>query len=740
MTLLKEIENEFGSHMGPLLCTNFYVLEAATKYLKEHHGKYKKGYIKKILDQLIDNHVTNQNDINNPSISLTGTVDECFNAWWKGTPEPRDYAEQEEEAILNNGLAEDPIKRVIRIKDETTTNKQQHNTPQDNTTHERSALAEELLKPAEELKDLYQRYFKGVTSGQLNNKLKELGIPDRATRKEIRDYWIHDLFKNISNIEILTDSEIGMTAAGEWITKYSENKFIYVADSKTYYYLNGNKYTETPPATDEEGNPIENPIKAATDEYINYLRNIEHENPLAISAIDREIKRIEQAGEKFEYHIQKAQNHTEAEFNKNVLTEGQFCTPNGLYNYTNKISDSNGLTKVTTNANILNIDGEQAKHTKGFYLFNEFMTSIQPEKELCTFLTYVLVNAITGHRNDEYTYILYGPTGSNGKTIFMNFVQHLLKNYYSDYNTNSLKRNARGETAEQAAKALENRRVVGGREIGEGDSIDSGLFKQYFSNDSYRINEKYKPSYSVMPTHTMFLPVNQIPNLGSESAIYRRLIVIPFTQHFVDNPDPRNPHEHAKDNTILKQLIEHEDEIFTYLVYIAQAMIEENIKLEIPATVKEYTSRMLDKNNVLVDFIYREAVILTEEELNNSDIPTPIMTMVELFERYKESLPRGIYNPYKTLQQFIDALLMKYPQLKRVRAQTTNGKQQRGIAGIWLKRDTTAAIQLDNKRKDADGMINHFNQFKLTYAYEEWRTKNISKDNVKTTTQSEQQE
>ena len=246
MTLKQQLEDQFGSRLMPLLCTDFEVIEAMTKYLKEHHGKYKKGYIKKILDQVIDNHITNQNDINNPAISLTGTVNECFNAWWKGTPEPRSDAEQTEEAIINGGIAENPIKRVIRIKDETTTNKQQHNTPQDNTTNESPALAEELLKPAEEVKDLYQRYFKGVTSGQLNNKLKELGICDREQLKEIRDYWIHDLFKNISNIEILTNSKIGLIAAGEWITKHSENKFIYVGDSKTYYYLNDNKYTATP--------------------------------------------------------------------------------------------------------------------------------------------------------------------------------------------------------------------------------------------------------------------------------------------------------------------------------------------------------------------------------------------------------------------------------------------------------------------------------------------------------------
>ena len=727
MTLIKQIEDEFGTSMNPLLCSDFNIIEAVTKYLKEHRGKYKKGYIKKILDQFIDNYITYQYDINNPNISLIGTVDECFNTWWKGTPEPRSLEEQEEEAIRNNGLAEDPIERVIRIKDETNTHKQQ-----ETTNHENSERAAELLKPAEEMVDPYNRYIKGHTTGQLDNILiTELGIDNPAERKEINYYWTHDIGKNISNIVILTGLALGETAAGEWITKHSENKFIYVADSNTVYYLNGNKYTTTPPTTDEEGNPIPNPIKATIDKYKNYLLNGEKEHPFFISGIDREIRRIEQAGKKFEYHIYSAQNHTEAEFNKNVLTEGLFCTPNGLYNYTHKISDSNGLTKVTTNANILNKTREEISKSKGVELFGRFIQSIEPRQDLSYYLTFATANAITGHRNGEYTYILYGPTGSNGKSVFMALLQNILGDYYSDYNTNSLKRNARGETAEQAAKALENRRVVGGREIGEGDSIDSGLFKQYFSNDSYRINEKYKPSYSVMPTHTMFLPVNQIPNFGSESAIYRRLIAIPFTQHFVNNPNPKNPHEHELKTDTLDELIKYRDEIFTYLVYVAEQMREEKYELVIPAIVKEYTSQMLDKNNIAVDINKREAVILTEEQINDATIPTPKTLNSDLFERYLKALPRNTYSPYKTAEQYVDYLRMKYPQLNPVLIETTSGPQP-GLAGIWLKRNTTAAIQIDKERKDVDGMTRDLETSKLNFEFEEWFTKNISKDNVKT--------
>ena len=230
----------------------------------------------------------------------------------------------------------------------------------------------------------------------------------------------------------------------------------------------------------------------------------------------------------------------------------------------------------------------------GTELFKKFMTQIQPDEETRNYLIGVIANAITGHREGEYTYILHGPTGSNGKSVLTGLLEHMLGDYCGYYDTNGLTRNVR--SAELAAMDLENRRLIIGMVLRDGATIKSELFKQYFINDSYTIREKYKPAYTVKPTHTMFLPVNQIPKFGSDPEVRRHLVVIPFTEHFVDNPNPKNPHEHQLDPNTLKRLIAHEDEIFTYLVRLAEVMRKLKIELDIPATVKEYTSRMLDKN------------------------------------------------------------------------------------------------------------------------------------------------
>lgn len=242
-----------------------------------------------------------------------------------------------------------------------------------------------------------------------------------------------------------------------------------------------------------------------------------------------------------------------------------------------------------------NFPKEYKMTSRGIELFKTFMTQIQPDQATRDYLIGVIANAITGHRNGNYTYIFHGPTSANGKSVLTLFLDDMLGDYCSWYDTDALKRDAR-EAEPYAKSFLENRRLVIGMTPSDVGTIKSELFKQYFIADSYRAREKYKHAYTVKSTHTMFLSVNQIPKFESDPEVRRHLVVIPFTERFVEDPNPNNPHEHQRDPNILEQLIAHEDEIFTYLVHIAETMREKNIKLEIPASIKEYTSRMLDKN------------------------------------------------------------------------------------------------------------------------------------------------
>ena len=111
---------------------------------------------------------------------------------------------------------------------------------------------------------------------------------------------------------------------------------------------------------------------------------------------------------------------------------------------------------------------------------------------------------------------------------------------------------------------------------------------------------------------------------------------------------------------------------------------------------------MIDQNNILDFFIKSECEVLTEEEINDPTIPTPKVTSAELYERYRESLPQGTYDPYKTQRAFVHALLLKYLQLYLKAARTTDRK--------------VVANDISNQRAFAMAEANNF--YFLNYNYD----------------------
>lgn len=717
-TLNKVIDDEFGSLMGARLYFDFNILEAVTKYLKDHQRSYGKTQVKKIFNQFIDKYAVNQLDLNgNP---LSPAIDDCFEAWWKGQPEPRNLKQQEKESSENlstDDYYQIPLKRVKDYQSEQEMYRQMHegqeNLPQGFKANN-TPLIDKLLRTPKDMRTVFQSTFRSVTSGQLPDKLEELGVLDKSIRNRVMKYLL-SLCNDPSDVMTLLDNELPLSArtVAKWVIDHLDHEAVYVQDSDTWYYRHNNKYMSIPDC--DEGNPISNIL----EDYYDLCSDYQHDYPLFIKTISTFTGKLQDHTKNLYYLIGNVETHTESEFNNNVLKEGRFCTPRGLYDYTHKINDSNGLTKVATKANILDMLDQEINTCEGVRLFSDFMQQIQPDQETRNYLIGVIANAITGHRENEYTYIFHGATGANGKSVLTALLQDMLGDYYSSYHTDSLVRHSQGNP-EQAAKDLENRRLVSGSEIGDGSTIDGGTFKRYFSNDSYRINEKFKAPYTVKPTHTMFLPVNQMPNFGSDPAVRRRLVVIPFTEHFVMNPDPNNPHEHQLKPDTLKQLIAHEDEIFTYLVRYAEQLRNGNITLTVPPTVQHYGDEMVDETNALADFTDRDASVLTEEQINDPTIPTPYTSSKEVFERYIESLTPGTYNPYKTQRAFIHAFLLKYPQLSSVPVRATDGKLYRAIKGVWLDPTTTAAIKLAKNRTDDNGMPVSYPTFKANSDYQDW--------------------
>lgn len=107
-----------------------------------------------------------------------------------------------------------------------------------------------------------------------------------------------------------------------------------------------------------------------------------------------------------------------------------------------------------------------------------------------------------------------------------------------------------------------------------------------------------------------------------------------------------------------------------------------------------------------------------------SNPPVPVASVEELYDRYKEYVKmRGVDKQYKTIDEYVDAMLTQYPQLKEEYVHMPDGKEYRVLRGICLKRDTPIAKRLAARGKKYPSFIEEF-------MYHEWRVMQESLDEL----------
>jgi phage/plasmid-associated DNA primase len=73
-----------------------------------------------------------------------------------------------------------------------------------------------------------------------------------------------------------------------------------------------------------------------------------------------------------------------------------------------------------------------------------------------------------------------------------------------------------------------------------------------------------------------FLTCNILPPIeGNDDAIWRRFIVLPFKSHFVMNPDPKNPYEFKRDNSLAEKMKNWREAFILVLIKYYKLFIDE---------------------------------------------------------------------------------------------------------------------------------------------------------------------
>ena len=216
------------------------------------------------------------------------------------------------------------------------------------------------------------------------------------------------------------------------------------------------------------------------------------------------------------------------------------------------------------------------------------------DAELIAYVQRVCGLAAIGKVLIEALIIAYGD-GNNGKSTFWNTIARVLGSYSETISAEVLiagkKNNAKHEMAETRARRL----LIAG-ENDEGVRLSTSSTKQLASTDKIAAEKKYKDPFSFTPSHTLVLYTNHLPKVGAmDTGIWRRLVVIPFTQTIQPSVDVKNYADHLFEQA--------GGAVLAWIMEGARLIHAENYRLVPPACVVEASEKYRAANDWFAHFL-----------------------------------------------------------------------------------------------------------------------------------------
>jgi putative DNA primase/helicase len=215
------------------------------------------------------------------------------------------------------------------------------------------------------------------------------------------------------------------------------------------------------------------------------------------------------------------------------------------------------------------------------------------DQELVNFLQRVFGMALIGEVIEHKLIVLYG-AGRNGKDTILETLGHVLGEHIAGAIQSEMFLE-QGSSKPSSGPSADIMRLRGLRlgwasETNEGRRLNVSRVKHLTGGGAIVGRAPYaRYEVSFPQTHTLFLLTNSKPHAPPEDfALWKRLILIPFTQSFVE--EPQEPHEWPVDKELLSKLREEGEGILGWLVRGCLEWQREGLNppQEVRAAVLEY--------------------------------------------------------------------------------------------------------------------------------------------------------
>jgi P4 family phage/plasmid primase-like protien len=255
------------------------------------------------------------------------------------------------------------------------------------------------------------------------------------------------------------------------------------------------------------------------------------------------------------------------------------------------------------------------------------LREMHADQENLEFILTMLAAGLHGIKKEQKLDIWTG-TGSNGKSIMIDFLSKSLGDYYESPSITMLTR--RRQTSSNASPdlaKLKGRRIVSFLEPEYDDTLHTSIIKQFFGNDWIEARPLYREPVRYKPQATGILACNDLPKIPcNDGGTWRRLRVMPFKNKFVH--DPKEPHERQIDIRLPEQIDKLAEAFMSILINQYRIFVnEKNSLIREPKDCKDFTDRYQMESDIYLEFV--------KDNIRNSSNPKDRLSKDAIWEVFR---------------------------------------------------------------------------------------------------------
>ncbi|MCB9990697.1 MAG: hypothetical protein H6867_04885 [Rhodospirillales bacterium] len=236
--------------------------------------------------------------------------------------------------------------------------------------------------------------------------------------------------------------------------------------------------------------------------------------------------------------------------------------------------------------------------------FQTFIHDIMPDDEIRLFLQRFFGYCLTGDISEQVIVMFWGQ-GSNGKSTLVDLVDWILGDYAMITPFQSLlhsHKKSGGDATPDLAR-LPAARFVSAAEPDINARLSEAMIKQMTGEEKMSVRHLQKDFFDFLPQFKLCLSFNNKPKIkGTDEGIWRRLLLVPFDQRFVDEElVSQRPGAKAKIKGLNKKLREEAPGIFNWMLDGYRMWAESG--LAVPEKIRALTEEYRHEQNPVLPFV-----------------------------------------------------------------------------------------------------------------------------------------